>query len=401
MATSTTKVKDSNRLYSFVAFLQDDASVQEMQGVLQADMVTDTHVEKGGIDAAIAWLQKQEKSPQRLLVDISASARALDDLGRLADACDPSVQVYVVGDRNDVGLYRNLLERGVQDYLVKPLSADLIRRILVRDKSSSVRQGRYGKCVAVIGTRGGVGTSTVAAHLARTLGQGGIRRRVVYVDLNVYDGCGPGIMGHTGGTALQDVLNNISRLDHQYLERSLAEVGPDLFVLAAEMNYSDEFIPTADAIRQLLDALTQYFHYVVVDMPSRSGPLADSVLARAGLVCLLADPSVHSARVLARLSRHIEARANRPTVLPILNHPWVPTRNQVRDSDFKEASSHPIRVNIAHDPKGPALAENLAQALSGSSEFARGIHDLAGLVTGESSVVRALPWWRRMLGGKR
>lgn len=400
MVTNITKAKDTSRLYSFVAFLHDDSSLQEVRSVLQTDVVTDIHVDKGGVDAAIAWLVKQEKSPQRLMVDISASARALDDLARLADACDPSVLVYVVGDRNDVGLYRNLLIRGVQDYLVKPLNADLVRRFLVQDKSGSIRQGRYGKCVVVMGTRGGVGVSTVAAHLARTLSQGGIRRRVVYVDLNTHDGCGPGILGRPGGTALIDVLNNISRLDHQYLERSLSEVSPDFYVLAAEMDYSDEFVPDADALRQLLDALTQYFHYVVVDVPVRAGVLAESALARAGLVCLLADPSVHSARTLVRQVRHIEARPSPPTVLPVLNHPWAPVRHQVQDEDFKNVSNHSIRAVIAYDSKGPSLAENLGQALPSHGEFSQGIQGLAALVTGESTVQQVLPWWRRISRGK-
>ncbi|MFA7439084.1 CpaE family protein [Castellaniella sp.] len=398
MAT-VAKVRETDRLYAFAAFLEDRHSQEEMQRVMDVDTVSDTLVAAGGVDAAIAWLQKQNKSPQRLLVDISASDRALDDLDRLADACDPSVIVYVVGERNDVGLYRNLLVRGVQDYLVKPLSVELIRRLLIQERSD-VRQTRHGRCVALMGTRGGVGTSTVAAHLARALGQGGVRRRVVYVDLNVYDGTGAGILGVPGGTALLDVLGNIDRLDHQYLERSLAQAAPNLFVLAAELDYSDEFNPSADALRRLLEALTQYFHYVVVDLPVRRGRWANEVLARASLVGLLADPSVHSARVLSRLARHIESRPKSPTVLPVLNHPWAPSRSQVRDADFKEVSTHPVRITIAHDPKAPVLAENLGQALPAGSEFARGVRALAALVTGEALKTAQQSWWRRALGGR-
>ncbi|MFA5663710.1 CpaE family protein [Castellaniella sp.] len=398
MATAA-KVRDTDRLYAFVAFLEDRHSQEEMQRVMDADTVSDTLVAPGGVDAAIAWLQKQNKSPQRLLVDISTSERALDDLDRLADACDPSVLVYVVGERNDVGLYRNLLARGVQDYLVKPLGVELIRRLLIQEKSN-VRRSRHGRCVAIMGTRGGVGVSSVAAHLARALGQGGVRRRVVYVDLNPFDGCGAGILGCPGGTALLDILGNIDRLDHQYLERTLAQAGPNLFVLAAELDYSDEFLPSADALRRLLEALTQYFHYVVVDVPSRRGALVNEVLLRASLVGLLADPSVHSARTLARLARHIEARPNPPTVLPVLNHPWAPGRSQVQDADFKDVSTHPIRVSIAHDAKGPALAENLGQELPSGSEFARGVQALAALVTGEALKASGSSWWRRLFRGR-
>ncbi|WP_323011641.1 hypothetical protein [Castellaniella sp.] len=210
-----------------------------------------------------------------------------------------------------------------------------------------------------------------------------------------------GSWGAQEGGGLVDVLNNISRLDHQYLERSLAEISPDFYVLAAEMDYSDEYIPAPDALSQLLDALSQYFHYVVVDVPTRTGGLVESILTRTNIVCLLADPSVHSARTLSRLTRHIESRPNPPTVLAVLNHPWAPVRNQVQDADFQEVTGHSIRATIVHDAKGPSLAENLGQALPDSCEFSHGIQALAGLVTGEATVQQAEPWWKRIAKGKK
>src|SRR5690554_537120 len=115
------KSRDDERNAMFVAFVRDAANEEEVSRFLKVSTLGSTHVRRGDIDAAIAYLMKAERSPQRLLVDISGMEAPLDDMDRLADACEPSVQVYVVGDRNDVGLYRNLLQRGVQDYMVKPL----------------------------------------------------------------------------------------------------------------------------------------------------------------------------------------------------------------------------------------------------------------------------------------
>jgi pilus assembly protein CpaE len=354
-------------------------------------------VASGGIDAAIAWLQKLGRSPQRLLVDISASSRPLDELDRLADACEPSVEVFVVGDRNDVGLYRSLLARGVRDYLVKPLSAELLRNA-TQDHGPAVARGRHGKSIAVLGTRGGVGTTTVAANLARDLARGGVRRRVVYLDLNVHDGCGAGMLGRPGGTALTDVLGNIDRLDQQYLERTLADAGDRLYVLAAEIEYLEDFQPDPDALGMLLDTLAQFFHYVVVDVSLRGGSLVEAVLSHARLVCLVTDPSVHSARTLARLTRYIEARPNPPSLFGVLNHPQPASRHRVNAQDFVKAVDVPLQVQIAYDAKAPALAENLAGELATHSEFARGIQALANLPTGESVQQAPRSVWRRLLG---
>lgn len=103
------KRKEEQRNITFTAFVRDATSEEELTRFLKGATLGNFHVGRGNIDAAIAWLLKAERSPQRLLVDISGSEGPLDELDRLADACEPSVQVYVVGDRNDVGLYRSLL----------------------------------------------------------------------------------------------------------------------------------------------------------------------------------------------------------------------------------------------------------------------------------------------------
>lgn len=394
---AATKDRESARHYAFAAFVKDADNEEEVRRVFHADSLSDTYVASGGTDQAIAWLKKLGRSPQRLLVDISDSSRPLDELDRLADACEPSVEVFVVGDRNDVGLFRNLLARGVQDYLVKPLSVELLRRTLVQCTATRQR-GRYGKCVTVMGTRGGVGTTSVATHLARTLVQGGTRRRVVYLDLNVYDGAGPAALGRPGGSGLLDVLGNIDRLDQQYLERTLADAGDGLYVLAAELEYSESFDPDAKAVGVLLDTLCQYFHYVVLDMPQRGDALALEVLAHTSLACVVSEPSVHSARTLTRLVRYVGSRPNPPSVLTVLNHPQPASRHRVQTKDFESATDLPLQVKIAFDHKAPALAENLAQELAAGSEFAHGIRDLANLVTGESTSRAQHGWWGRLVG---
>jgi Flp pilus assembly CpaE family ATPase len=70
----------------------------------------------------------------------------------------------------------------------------------------------------------------------------------------------------------------------------------------------------------------------------------------------------------------------------------------VQTKDFESATDLPLQVKIAFDHKAPALAENLAQELAAGSEFARGIRDLANLVTGESTSRAQHGWWGRLVG---
>jgi len=260
---------------------------------------------------------------------------------------------------------------------------ELLRRSLGDSSNRGVRRMRHGRVVAVTGTRGGVGTTSVAAHLAQELALKGGRRRVAYLDLDLYDGTGASLLGLGGGNALVDVLGNVSRLDPQYLERTLATQDNRLYVLAAEMDFSDEFEPESAALTELLDVLGQHFHYVVLDLPQHGGALANAAYANASLACVLTDQTAYSARTVVRLVRHIEARANPPTVYTIVNQPQPPVKGTVSLNDFSAAVDLPVAVTIMHDARGPTLAENLGEPLPARSDFAKGIRTLAALLTGE------------------
>lgn len=382
------KNRDDTQHISFLGFVNDATSENELTRFLKTTVLGGAVVERGTIRTAIHWLHKSGvRSPQRLLVDISGVTNVLDELDELANACEPSVQVYVIGDRNDVGLYRSLLQRGVQDYIVKPISTELLRRSLGdgSDAADSVRQVRNGRVIAITGTRGGVGVTSLAAHLARELAGEGGRRRVAYLDLNPYDGNGASLLGLAGGNALIDVLGNVGHLDPQYLDRTLNTRDNRLYTLCAELEYAETFAPDDKALTDLLNVLSQHFHYVILDVPSGGGSLANEAFANAGLACVVTDQSVHSARTLTRLMHHIQGRVRPPITHIILNQSRTPARGAVHTRDFTAALEWPVEVSIGFDGQAPLMAENLGDPLPPRSEFGRGVKSLAGLLTGDGT----------------
>src|SRR5207248_11578655 len=90
----------------------------------------------------------------------------------LAELCEPGVMVIAIGDRNDVALYRDLVRAGVSEYIVKPVTAQLLVKALIgvpASEEASPISRKLGKLVAVVGSRGGVGATTLAIHLALPL----------------------------------------------------------------------------------------------------------------------------------------------------------------------------------------------------------------------------------------
>jgi pilus assembly protein CpaE len=102
----------------FRAFVQDDATRKVVDQVIGELAIPNASVQKGGVREATRFLGEQ-RSPRLLVVDLTGIELALSAIDELAEVCEPGVTVIALGDRNDVGLFRDLINNGVSDYLVK------------------------------------------------------------------------------------------------------------------------------------------------------------------------------------------------------------------------------------------------------------------------------------------
>src|SRR5260221_181479 len=93
-------------------------------------------ITRGGINRAIEYLSEQ-RSPHLLIVDISGVDLPLSKMQMLADVCEPGTNVVALGDENDVGLYRDLVDAGISDYIVKPLTRELLVKALAPKPNAS------------------------------------------------------------------------------------------------------------------------------------------------------------------------------------------------------------------------------------------------------------------------
>jgi len=157
----------------FAAFLCDEASLSVLRPVVIEMGWQPEKCNKGGLRNAVQALSITA-SPNILLVDLSESGDPLNDINVLAEVCEPGTIVVAVGQVNDVRLYRDLIASGIHDYLLKPLSPGQVRDALSQaqavfttpTKSQDGGTSKQHISTAIIGTRGGVGASTLATSLA-------------------------------------------------------------------------------------------------------------------------------------------------------------------------------------------------------------------------------------------
>jgi pilus assembly protein CpaE len=379
----------------FVAFVSDEGNTATMQQYVTQRALPHAEVQCGNIDLAIAYLRRMERMPQQLVVDVSGSDTPLSDLARLAEVCSPSVDVYVLGRQNDVGLYRSLLQIGVRDYMVKPLTVELLTRTLGIGQpghDEPVQRSRTGKVITLLGARGGVGVSSVCAHLALHLAEEK-QRRVALVDLDVYGGAVSVLLGQSTNQGLIDVLQNVQRLDPQYMDRTMIKHGSRLYLLTAELGFSEQLKVEAGALSQLIEILKRHFHYVLIDSPRHGAGismLTEEALDQSQLVYLLADQTVHSACVVARLAQHISIRQNEPVVSVLLNHVSPQVAAHISPLDFAKATQRPVLLELPYDPATLTLAQNLGERLKAVSPFAKAVARIGDDLSG-SAIESAKP----------
>jgi pilus assembly protein CpaE len=141
--------------------------------------------------------------------------------------------VIATGVANDVALYRDLKNSGIYEYLVKPIQPEALKAVVLEAASGGTKvEAEAGKPVLmVVGTRGGVGASTVAINIAGTLARQG--KKTILLDLDLQFGSIALTLDIDPGHGLREALDRPERVDSMFLNSSAVKVGENLYVLAA------------------------------------------------------------------------------------------------------------------------------------------------------------------------
>ncbi|HMR30462.1 MAG TPA: AAA family ATPase [Geminicoccaceae bacterium] len=383
----------------FRAFVQDDETRATVDQVLSDLMIPQASLHKGGIAQAVDMLG-EVRSPRLLVVDISGIELPLSAINDLAEVCEPGVTVIAIGDRNDVGLFRDLINRGISDYLVKPVTPALLQRSLLAaaEGASAPRQtSRLGRLVAVVGTRGGVGATMFAANCAWDIANQR-RRRVAVVDLDLQFGSVGLALDLEPSQGLREALENPSRIDGLYLERAMVKQSETLFVLSAEEPLDEAVMPDPAAVDLLLKELRNRFHYVVVDLPRTVSPSWQYVLQSISNLIVVTDLSLAGMRDTLRVMSLMPASNASCQVTIVANRVGEHRQGEISRAEFEKGIGRAVDVLVPFDGKAVAAAVNVGQPIATlKSPAAKAIATIGDQLCGAPQKARPA-LWRRWLG---
>lgn len=355
---------------AFNAFVCDDETADAVKVVAAELGWAVEKVNKGGLRNAVQTLSVSS-SPMVLLVDLSESGDPLNDINALAEVCEPGTIVIAIGTINDVKLYRDLVASGLQDYLLKPLSADAMREAFMH--AQVTLQGpkhveidasdRPRSTIAVIGTRGGVGASTVASSLA-WLSADSQGRSTALLDLDVQFGTGALSFDLEPGRGLTDALENPSRIDGLFIERAMVRVGDKLAVLSAEAPISQPLIADGSALFQLQEEMRNAFETVIVDLPRTVAVQHPHLLSDVNHVVVVTEQTLASTRDAIRLLGFLKANAPHAKVTMVANRVGTNPPPEVARKDFEASIERKLDVVIPLDVKQAVGAAKQGRALA-------------------------------------
>lgn len=353
--------KDNN-VSSLLCFLLDDASIEALQTMPLNNLNISFEVKKGSIEECIKYL-KSNPSPDILLIDISASKLPKTDMMNLAEACEPGVEVIAIGNRNEVGLFRDLIHLGIKDYLVKPLtSMHLFKTLehLLGEEKKLPQAGRFnksGKLVTFIGSHGGAGVSTLVANSSWALAEKE-SKKVAIIDLDIQLGIIPHFFNLDPSLGLQELIETPERIDETLINRSMARVGQNLMILSSQMPLQESPTLSLEAIESITKELLSNVHFVFVDLPRTFlTPSNLFLLQRSNIVVVTTDYSLIG---LKETARFLEVCKDRlipdQEIIIIANKVGQYKAGELTREMFEEALQHKITLEIAFDPLNPLEA---------------------------------------------
>ena len=388
----------------FHAFVADEATIETVIEAARVAGLSDSEIHLGGVTSALDELSR-EGAPSILLVDLSGSDDMVDTLDRLAEQCEQHTRLVALGLVNDVDLYRQLIDMGVTDYLVKPASSQAIAVALQRaarapESPPPLDEGtRARQVVALIGSRGGVGATTIATAIAWGMAHQQ-RRQTVLIDLDLHFGSVAMSLDLEPSRGMREILSNPDRIDTLLIASAASQESERLRVLSAEEGLDSQIVAGEQGLTALLDALSPDADQIVVDVPRRLDAPARAALGQAQIVCIVADLSLVSMRDTKRLLK-LCASLNPGAKKVLIGNRIGGVSGEVPQKEFERGIEAGFDYLLPEDEKAAAVAadegKTLLDAASGRP-LAAELGRLIGRLTGSAEAQPEKSTGKSLLG---
>lgn len=337
--------------------VSDNADLADaLSRLLDGDGIAAAEILPAGIDPITLASEKADL----FLIDLGDEAAPAAKVAEFVAATDQPI--VVVGTINDVNHYRQVIDAGAMDYLVPPLNDTMLMELIGRVAARPHQAADPESCRLnlMIGTRGGVGTTTLAVSTA-WLSAEAWNTPTALLDLDLRFGSCALSLDLLPGPGLRDALEHPERIDSLFVGSSMINATDRLFVLGSEDALDSSIRIADDAIETLVEAIKPTVDVIVVDLPRAAVGAHQSMLEDANTITLVSNLTVAGLRDTVRLQTFLTDQLGLTTIQVVAVE--APDKAaHISKKEFQQGIGRDVTFWLPCDPKTMAAAASQGKA---------------------------------------
>ncbi len=347
------------------AFCEQSQTAQLVESAMHdrrmSKVALTTH--NGGIDGAVETY-KSNPTPNLIIVEtLLAPEQIPGSLARLAEVCDASTRVIVMGHVNDVLLYRELIRSGISEYIVLPAtSQQLVTAITELYASESAAP--IGRTVGFVSAKGGAGGSTVAHNVAWAIATS-LRQDCLILDMDLPFGTAGLNFNQDPPHGIADAVLANQKVDQTMLDRLMSKAANHINLLTAPATLDRTWDFEEREFEQIIEICQKSVPVIVLDIPHVWNAWTRHTLAAIDEVVIVVEPDLANLRNAKNLADAIKAM--RPTEKApslVINKQGVPRRPEIGAGEFASSVECELIGQIAFEAALFGTAANNGQMLA-------------------------------------
>ncbi len=347
----------------FMAFVNNEETAQSIRSWAEKQGFPQDTVRMGGPDLCSQMLESNP--PAKLtLVDFEGIEEASQMAAKLVGQSGSAATMIGLGVKNDVGLYRNMIAAGFNDYLVKPLTPEILTQTMMAASRGEVGPGaiKDAKNIVVIGVRGGTGASTIVTNIAWIMAHQ-LKKKTALLDLDLQFGTSALALDVEPGHGLKDVVSSPQRVDSLMIAGALISESDDLELLSAEESIEENVSVDPNAITALLKEMRTSYQAIIVDLPRYMLSSQKRVLASAHEIILVTEMSLVGIRDTLRIRTLLKGLGCAARITQVATQISPDRPSAVDDTTFTKGAQGGIDFTIPDDHKLLVAASNAGKML--------------------------------------
>jgi len=317
----------------------------------------------GGLEGAVETY-RTNPTPNLILVETTLPADQIEGaLGKLAEVCDASTRVIVIGHVNDVMLYRSLIRAGVSEYLVMPSSSATIINAIT-DLFASEGAAPIGRSMGFISAKGGAGASTVAHNVAWAIARS-INQDVLVVDLDLPFGTAGLDFNQDPPQGVADAVYASDKMDAVMLDRLMSKAANHISLLAAPATLDRAYDLSERSFEQVIELSQKTVPVVILDIPHVWTSWVRHTLAAVDEVVIVAEPDLANLRNAKAIADAVKAlRPSDSDPLIVVNKTGISKRPEIPPAEFASSIECRLAAQIGFEPALFGTAANNGQMIA-------------------------------------